>query len=72
MSLPGDKVLHAAGRGNPYTYLGIKQVFKPDLVAIRDGLLNMYVLRFRRIYMSELNGKKKVQASNVWAVALFR
>ena len=72
LSLSNDRVLRAAGRGNPYAYLGIKQVFEPDLAAIKKGLMDMYVLRLRRIWSSELNGRNKVQASNVWAVALFR
>ena len=28
LSLSGDKIFHAAGRGNPYKYLGIKQCFR--------------------------------------------
>ena len=70
--LPEDRHISAVTNGNTYRYLGIEQVFKPDLKAIRGRLSKTYVKRLRKIWSSDLNSKHKVQATNVWAVSIFR
>ena len=61
-----------AGRGAPYTYLGINQVFQPNLSSVKDRLTIDYKTRLKKIWSSELNAVNKARATNTWAVALFR
>ena len=43
-----------------------------SLKTVKKKLVEKYVSRLRRIWSSDLNSKYKVQATNVWAVSIFR
>ena len=70
--LPDQRTVLAARAGNPYKYLGIEQVFEPDLAAVRKRLSKLYEKRLRKIWSSDLNSKNKTLSTNVWAVSVFR
>ncbi len=68
----GTGLLRLAMKEDPYTYLGITQVFDPDLATIRERLKKDFGRRMNGIWGSELNGLNKVKATNSWAVSIFR
>lgn len=70
--LPNQRTVLSAQAGNPYKYLEIELVFKPDLTAVRMRLSKLYEKRLRRIWSSDLNSKNKTLPTNVWAVSVFR
>ena len=72
LALSEDRTIPAASRDDPYKYLGIEQVIEPDLKTVKKKLVEKYVSRLRRIWSSDLNSKYKAQATNVWAVSIFR
>lgn len=57
---------------SPYTYLGVKQVLSSSSKGIIEPLRKEYLRRVQKIWSSNLSGKNKVRAHNVWAVSLFR
>ena len=72
LALSEDRTVPAASKGDPYRYLGKKQVIQPDLKDVKKKITERYVRRLRKIWFSDLNSKYKVQATNVWAVFIFR
>ena len=72
LALSEDQTIPAASRDDPYKYLGIEQVIEPDLKTVKKKLVEKYASRLRRIWSSDLNSKYKAQATNVWAVSIFR
>ncbi len=70
--LPGGRQVLAARKGNPYKYLGIEQVFEPDLTTVQDRLKKLYLWRVRTIWSSNLNGRNKVLAHNAGLVSMPR
>ena len=67
-----DRIVPAASKDDPYRYLGVEQVIDPALKTVKKILVEKYVSRLRRIWSSDLNSKYKAQATNVWAVSIFR
>ena len=70
--LSDDRTVPAASKDDPYRYLGIEQVIEPALKTVKKKLVEKYVSRLRRIWSSNLNCKYNAQATNVWAVSIFR
>ena len=64
--------MRVATNTSPYVYLGIEQVIRPTAAAMFERLRKEYKKRLNKIWGSELNGKHKIRATNVWAVSLFR
>ena len=59
-------------KDDPYKYLGIEQVIEPGLKTVKKKLMEKYMSRLRRIWSSDLNSKYKPQATNIWAVSIFK
>ena len=55
-----------------YRYLGVDQVFKANHKAVRAKLTKKFAARVDTIWASPLSAKRKVQATNVWAMSTFR
>ena len=72
MSLSTMPLRQPHSKDDPYSYLVIEQVIEPGLKTVKKKLEEKYVSRLRRIWSSDLNSKYKVQATNVWAVSIFR
>ena len=72
LALSDDRTVPTANNDDPYSYLGIEQVIEPDLKTVKKKLVEKYVSRLRRIWSADLNSKYKAQATNVWAVSIFR
>ena len=70
--LSQDRTIASLSYENVYKYLGVKQVFRPALTTIKKRVTQTYHRRLRRIWGSELNARHKVNATNVWAVSVFR
>jgi len=70
--LDEERKIEQVARGGTYKYLGIEQLFKPDHKAVRERLTKTYAKRLHRIWSSGLNSKHKVNATNTWAVSVFR
>lgn len=67
-----DSVFRQAEPDSPYVYLGVTQVIHPTPTAVFERLNKEYERRLHKIWSSELSGKYKVRATNVYGVALFR
>ena len=72
LALSEDRTVPTASKDDPYRYLGVEQVIQPDLKAVKKKLTKKYEQRLRKIWSSDLNSKYKAQATNVWAVSIFR
>ena len=70
--VPDEERFRCADEGKPYCYLGIDQVIKPDTATVCARLEKEYRRRLECIWKSSLTAKMKVQATNVWAVSVFR
>ena len=72
LALSDDRTVPAASKDDSYSYLGIEQVIEPDLKTVKKKLVEKYVSRLRRIWSADLNSKYKAQATNIWALSIFR
>ena len=72
LALSDDRTVPAARKDDPYRYLGVEQVIEPALTTVKKKLVEKYMLRLWRIWSSDLNSKYKAQATNVWAVSIFK
>ena len=70
--LPEGRTIASFENGGVYKYLGVEQLFRPALAAVKQRVSRTYLKRLRKIWGSELNAKNKVNATNVWAVSVFR
>ena len=71
IKLPDGKVMKQIGREG-YTYLGIIELDKIKETEMKKKITKEYKRRQRFILKSKLNGRNKVTAINIWAVAIFR
>ena len=55
-----------------YTYLGILELDQIKEHEMKNKVTTGYKRRLRQILKSKLNGKNKIQAINIWAVAFLR
>lgn len=73
VDLNADREVRALqGPEDTYRYLGVEQYMSPDLASVRQRLAKEYVKRLHWIWSSALNAKNKVNATNVWAVSVYR
>ena len=72
VTLTEGKAVEALHGSNIYKYLGIKQLFDHRHKTVREELKGEYKRRMVTIWSSELSSKHKVDATNTWAVTLFR
>ena len=70
--LPEGRSIKSLEGGQYYKYLGVEQIFKPGLNEVKERVIKTYLRRLRKIWVSLLNGRNKVNATNVWAVSVFR
>ena len=71
IKLPDGEVMRQVGQDG-YTYLGIIELDKIKETVIKEKITKEYKRRQRLILKSNLNGRNKVTAINIWAVAIFR
>ena len=71
LKLPNNEVMKEVEKEG-YTYLGIVELDKIKENEMKEKTIKEYKRRHRLILKSKLNGKNKVTAINVWAVAVFR
>ena len=71
LKLPNNEVMKEVEKEG-YTYLGIVELDKIKENKMKEKTIKEYKRRLRLILKSKLNGKNKVAAINVWAVAVFR
>ena len=65
LALSDDRTVPAASKDDRYSYLGIEQVIEPDLKTVKCRGCGGFGLRIS-------TPKYKAQATNVWAVSIFR
>ena len=65
-------VIQALQEDQLYKYLGIRQRLRPDPTLIKDCLKRTFTARLLKIWKSNLSAKNKAQATNSWAVSIFR
>ena len=70
--LPEDRKVSCLDSEESYKYLGIMQLFEPKLRKVKKHLREEYLRRVKAIWSTELSARHKVNATNTWAVALFR
>ena len=70
--LPKGRSIKSLEGGEYYKYLGVEQIFKPGLGEVKQRVIKTYLRRLRKIWGSQLNARNKVNATNVWAVSVFR
>uniref|UniRef100_A0A6V7LE95 Reverse transcriptase domain-containing protein n=1 Tax=Bracon brevicornis TaxID=1563983 RepID=A0A6V7LE95_9HYME len=63
----GNVIQHLDIEGS-YCYLGLNQRSIVDEVQVKEALRSEYKRRLRRVWRSELSGKNKVSATNMFAV----
>ena len=71
LNLPNGKLTKAIGEDG-YKYLGILEYDKVKEKEMKTEFVGEYKRRIRLILISKLNGKKKIKATNSWAVAIMR
>ena len=71
-TLPDGGSIVSLTDGNADKYLGIQQIFQPDLKAVKKRIVRLYITWLRTIWRSELNAQHKITATNVWAVSVFQ
>lgn len=70
--LPEDRKVSCLDSEESYKYLGIMQLFEPKLRKVKKQLTEEYLRQLNVIWSTELSTRHKVNATNTWAVALFR
>lgn len=72
LPFPEGRQIEGLNAGAVYKYLGLEQIFRPDVKRIKSGLRKTLRSRLKSIWASSLNGKFKAQATNVWALSTLR
>jgi len=70
--IKGTGVIPEVTENTMYRYLGVDQVFRANHKTTRAKITKKYLARMRTIWSSPLSAKRKVQATNAWAVSTFR
>ena len=68
IELVNNTIIHHLGVEETYSYLGLPQRHVQDVVGVKTILFKNYRRLLRNIWSSELSGKFKVEATNMFAI----
>ena len=72
LPLNGTEMMGALGAEDSYRYLGLEQLFDPNVKIVKDAVKEVVKARTRKVVNSKLSGGNKPFATNSWVLSVIR